>query len=226
MIIEEWKEIEGFEEYHISNLGRVKSFKRYTEGKIMSLNMTKQGYYHVIFYSNKILKGMKVHRLVASAFIPNPENKPQVNHIDGNKYNNVVSNLEWSTASENQFHAIELGLSTSSKGNKHGRSKLTEELVIDILERGKWSSYETIAKSYGVDRKTIEDILKRKKWKHIEGFEPVKSDKSSNYSCKLKKEDVEYIRNSSDSNSYLAIKFNVDVETIRSCKKFITYKDV
>ena len=185
MIIEEWKEIEGFEGYHISNLGRVKSFKRYAEGKIMSLNMTKQGYYHVILYSNKILKGMKVHRLVASAFIPNPENKPQVNHIDGDKSNNCVNNLEWSTASENQFHAIELGLSTSCKGMKHGRSKLTEELVIEILERGKWSSYETIAKYYGVDRKTIEDILKRKRWKYIEGFEPVKSDKINNYSYNL-----------------------------------------
>lgn len=225
-MIEEWKEIKGFEDYHISNLGRVKSFKIYTEGKILSLNMTKQGYYHVILYANKVEKGMKVHRLVATAFIPNPESKPQVNHIDGNKANNIVSNLEWNTASENQFHALGLGLSTSIKGTRHGMSKLTEEQVIDILNKGKYDTFSKIGKDYGVSRKTIEQILKREKWTHIEGYDPINVNIFNNKSSKLTLENIIFIRSSELSNSELAKILNVDNETIRGCRNYKTFKNI
>lgn len=225
-MIEEWKEIEGFEDYHISNLGRVKSFKMDIEGKILNLNMTKQGYYHVILYTNGVEKGMKVHRLVAKAFIPNPENKPQVNHIDGNKSNNLMSNLEWSTVSENQLHALGLGLATSTKGVNHGRSKLTEEQVIDILNKGKYDTFLKIGKDYGVSRKTIEQILKREKWTHIEGYEPINVNIFNNKSSKLTLENAIFIRNSELSNKELAKLLSVDEETIRGCRKYKTFKNI
>ena len=104
---EEWKTIEDYPNYSVSNLGRVRNDKT---GKILKLG--KSGGYGGRQYSHIILwgddhtyKGFSVHRLVASAFIPNPGNKPEVNHIDGDHFNNVISNLEWSTRLENIEHS-------------------------------------------------------------------------------------------------------------------------
>lgn len=118
MIDEEWKQIEGFEFYYVSNLGRVKSTRRwsgtkfYNREKIMSLHKHKtKGYIYVSISKNNKNYNLRVHRLVALAFISNPKNKLQVNHIDGNKENNCVNNLEWVTNKENIIHAWENGLS-------------------------------------------------------------------------------------------------------------------
>ena len=99
---EYWKDIEGYEGlYQISNLGRVKSFY---SGKVLKAYKTRNGYLSIRLSKNGISHGFSIHRLVANAFIPNPENKPEVNHIDEDKTNNKVSNLEWNTRLENMRH--------------------------------------------------------------------------------------------------------------------------
>lgn len=103
-----WKDIKGFEGiYQVSNLGRIKSlhFKREL---IMKLNLKKNGYYQVRLKNEGKSKDYLVHRLVAEAFIPNPNNYPQVNHIDENKQNNKVENLEWCTVLYNNIYGERL----------------------------------------------------------------------------------------------------------------------
>ena len=98
---EQWRAVEGYPEYEVSNLGRVRK-----NGKLTSSHRTRKGYWQTNLYKRRKQTLHYIHRLVAIAFIPNPENKPTVNHIDGNKDNNRVSNLEWATYLENNLHAI------------------------------------------------------------------------------------------------------------------------
>ncbi len=98
--------IKGYESYFVSEYGDVFSTKR---NKYLTKSFN-NGYAKVIIKVNGVCNNKSVHRLVAEAFIPNPENKPQVNHIDGNKSNNHVSNLEWCNQSENNKHAFRNGL--------------------------------------------------------------------------------------------------------------------
>ena len=148
MIVEEWKDIKDFEGiYQISNLGRVKSLQRFVNGRnggkrpvqerIMKQGCNHRGYLNAALSKNYTVKYAAIQRLVALAFIPNPENKPQVNHIGGNVKNNIVSNLEWNTASENNKHAYDfLGRKASThrlgvNGKEHVRSKKTFQFTLD-----------------------------------------------------------------------------------------------
>lgn len=102
MTLERFKNIDGFDGYYISSWGRVYSDKL---NDFLKLNSTEKGYLRADLYKNGKPVHKKVHRLVAEAFIPNPGKKPQVNHKDGNKQNNSVTNLEWVTNQENSYHA-------------------------------------------------------------------------------------------------------------------------
>lgn len=107
-----WKDVTGYEGlYQVSNLGKIISglpsrviFRKFSKNN--------KGYLRVVFRKNYIAKTFSVHRLVAEAFIPNPENKLQVNHKNADKSDNRVTNLEWNTNAENMNHAISMGLGT------------------------------------------------------------------------------------------------------------------
>lgn len=111
--MEEWKNVIGYEGlYEVSNKGNVRNVRRNT---LLRLTKTNYGYIQVSLYKNGIRTGLKVHRLVAEAFIPNPDNLPQVNHKDEDKTNNNVTNLEWCTAKYNNNYGNRLEKSINTK---------------------------------------------------------------------------------------------------------------
>ena len=132
-----WKDIEGYQnKFAVSNLGRVKSKARVVNNhtgvihkpeRILKQGFNKKGYPVVYLDDNGTTKMRCVHRLVAIAFIDNPENKPQVNHIDGIKIHSYASNLEWCTNLENQRHARKLGLVKN-----HGKAGRPKRAVLQI----------------------------------------------------------------------------------------------
>lgn len=171
-----WKDVVGYEGlYQVSNLGRVKrlafSYSRFhIKEKIRKRNITRCGYNRIVLMNNHDKSMRYVHRLVAEAFIPNPDNKRVVNHIDGDKLNNHVSNLEWATDSENAKHAVKNGLfHPFLPGEQSYGSKLTSEEVRRIRELyipRKFSSLK-IAKMMGVNKSTILRVLRGETWSHI-----------------------------------------------------------
>lgn len=110
-----------------------------------------------------------VHRLVAETFVDNFNNFPIVNHKDGNKLNNYFLNLEWTTESENQRHAIRLGLKKVHRGEKHGCSKLNNETVLFIRsEYQRGISMQQLARKFDLNYSTINRVIKRESWTHIQ----------------------------------------------------------
>ena len=122
--MEYWKDIKGYEGlYMVSNMGRVLSVgkKSNHNNSIILKDSNMLGYRVVSLRKHNTAKIYKVHRLVAQAFIDNPLDKKQVNHIDGDKTNNVVTNLEWATAKENTRHAFKTGLNAPQRGKDNRR---------------------------------------------------------------------------------------------------------
>ena len=126
---EQWKPIQEFNgEYEVSNIGRVRSMKRYygMVGRIMPQTIQRKGYYAVTFHMNNKAYCRKVHRLVIEAFKPNPDNLPCINHIDGNKLNNHIDNLEWCTYQQNMQHAVRTGLTHPHQWTDEERKQISE----------------------------------------------------------------------------------------------------
>lgn len=169
---EEWRDIEGYEGlYQVSNLGRIKALERtvIVPERIMTASTTKNGYSQVRLTKDKEAISILIHRIVAKAFIPNPDNKPEVNHKAGIKTDNRVSELEWNTKSENQTHSHRVLRKKSNlkpqKGTNNGLSKLNWGDVQEIkalLAIG--TSQRSIAKHYKVSQVTISNIHQNKIW--------------------------------------------------------------
>ena len=130
-----------------------------TNGKKLKPQLNGKGYLRVSISGKLVF----VHRLVAELYVPNPENKPQVNHKDGNKQNNSAKNLEWVTNMENRKHAVKNLLHLS--GESCPWSKLNEEKVLQIRS-DKVLTQKQLAEKYNVSISTIRDIKKRKTWKN------------------------------------------------------------
>lgn len=190
----EWRPVKDYEGlYEVSNLGQVRSLNYKGNGYIRELKThpNNRGYLTLLLTKDSTSSRKLVHRLVAEAFIPNPENKLEVNHIDGNKANNSVNNLEWATRQENNVHALNTGLRTALAG-KHAsfygkrhteqtRKKMSQNSVyskrIRCIETGDiYKSIQEASNITGVNRNSISAVCRGKyktaggyRWEYIEG---------------------------------------------------------
>lgn len=170
----EWKKVDGFNgTYYVSKCGLFKSVNhsckckngktRIQYGRILKQDVSKKGYLQVSLNFGKQKLHTGIHRMVALAFIPNPENKPQVNHIDGNKLNNHADNLEWCTNKENQIHAVKNNLHNPNYGEKHHMAKLTNSEAEEIRNRfNKGVTLKTVSLEYGISMAALSKIKQNK----------------------------------------------------------------
>lgn len=171
VIMEVWKDVVGYEGYQVSSHGRIKSFKK-NKPCIRRQWPHYRGYLMVGLSNNNIRKCFKTHRLVAVAFVENPLNKKQVNHIDGDKKNNHFKNLEWVTNQENSDHAWRTGLRVPHKGlsgDKNPMAIISNKDVSKIkklLKENKYTQVE-IGKMFGISNKNVSLIKLNKVWKSV-----------------------------------------------------------
>lgn len=164
--MEFWKEVEGTNgALFVSSLGRVRSFLR--DGRILKPTPDKKGYLRLRVTLNRERKCYKVHRLVAEAFIDNPQNKPQVNHINGDKTDNRASNLEWVTNKENARHAIKSGLWESvTKGALAEDESRKKPITATEIATGKVIEFGSVSDAEKqIGSRHITDVLKGKRTK-------------------------------------------------------------
>lgn len=180
-MLEIWKPIPILNNlYEASNFGRIKRLARdvyksngvvsHFQEKILTNVVNKNnGYCEVCISLNGYKRNYRVHRLVCYAFLPNPKNKPLVNHIDSNKQNNKLENLEWSTSSENNQHAFDFGNGNSKTGEDCLFSKITEETVKKVYTLSKKGDIlqKDIAKMFGITRSHVSAIKLKKAWKKV-----------------------------------------------------------
>lgn len=176
---EEWRPIVGLEKSHeINREGCIRSIKREKVdrlgrrfsygGKICKSFKNVDGYIAITLHCDGCQKQIRVHRAIAEAFIPNPENKPQVNHINGIKDDNRIENLEWCTAMENVRHAHKIGLSSPPKGSEHFASAITEIDVIEIRRlRSTGVELKELSSMFGVSESVISNISNHRSWVHV-----------------------------------------------------------
>lgn len=167
--MEIWKDIPNYPNYQASSLGRIKSYSKDQNGYIISQHISSNGYLRAsLKHENGKNHCVGVHRYIALAFIPNPDNLPEVNHKNGIKTDNRPENLEWVTSSQNHLHAYrELGKQSWAKG-KHlkTRAKFSETEVRII--RNTTLGLKELAEYFGCDQSTIFYIRKRRTYKYID----------------------------------------------------------
>lgn len=155
------KEIKGFPGYYINRNGEVWSMKQ-ERPLLLKQNIDRKGYLRVGLYKGAAIKLKFIHQLIAIAFIPNPEDKPHINHIDCNTLNNSVDNLEWCTNAENVAHSLKEGRYRKNEG--HQNAKLTDKDVEHIkYHRTQGAKLKDLAKSYGVSVANISLICNGKR---------------------------------------------------------------
>ncbi len=176
----EWRPVIGYEEYYlVSEDGQIKTRERacnihhnskmIRRPKFLRVYEHPSGYNVVTLYKNRKRTLCGVHRLVAMAFVENAENKPQVNHKDGDRRNNHYSNLEWVTNYENQQHAIFNGLVRYVKGDEHGCSKTNSNDVKkmrELYKTGKYS-WRELGTMFGLTKSHVGQIIRRLTWRHV-----------------------------------------------------------
>lgn len=179
-----WVDIPGYEGlYQISINGQVRSVDRVVnhsydsglrklKGKLINQSANKKGYLSVILSKNGITKCFRTHRLVANIFIPNPLNLPEVNHIDEDKNNNSIQNLEWCDHIYNIRHGTGIKRSAEKRigvvntcGETHGFAKLNNKQVLEIFYSKE--KLEFLSKKYNVGISCISEIRNKKAWKHL-----------------------------------------------------------
>ena len=172
-----WRSVKGYEGlYEVSSFGRVKclaKMKGYGKTPVLEAIMKQRvnrGYYFVALSKGGRKTTRIVNKLVAEAFLPNPEGKPYTNHKDNNPSNNHVDNLEWCTQKENYEHSKRQG--RNSRGERHGNSKLTEEAVIRIREckkgmKGDTNTLSSLCRELGIGYETAKRIRRGESWQHV-----------------------------------------------------------
>jgi len=153
-----WKVVSGYDRYEVSSDGNV---RRISTGRILKKHPDLDGYYRVGLYQNRKQKSFKISRLVALNFIPNPENKREVNHKNGDKGNDCVENLEWVTPEENIQHAYTTGLMRGPRRGETRSTKLSTEQVLQIkVKYDSGRSQRSLAKEYGVSQGGISAAIR------------------------------------------------------------------
>ena len=164
-----WKDIEDYDgDYQVNNFGRIKSFKN-GKVKIRKPYIDKDGYLQIVLSKNGVNKWFKIHRLVAEAFVPNLENKPDIDHIFNNKFDNFAENLRWVTKLENNRYAYETGRVKTGEDNY--QAKLTNEQALwcklVYKPRDKEFSARALAGKFGVNAITMCDVVRNETYKKV-----------------------------------------------------------
>lgn len=168
--MEIWKDVPGIEgHYQASNKGVIRIINAGRKPDIVKQYFNTYGYKTILVRKNSKWHTKLVHRLVGAAFIPNLENKPQINHKNGIKSDNILENLEWVTVKENAIHAFKTGLRNSDhvRGIKNYNNKLTENNILTIRRNIFNKSQRQLAKEFKVSQVAIWKIMNRKTWKYI-----------------------------------------------------------